>query len=62
MRFCVPKLCPKFDGALNLLHCESCEPVSLMAYQDKLFADGLRKRSISDEVDKLASALSECSG
>src|SRR6202789_3229033 len=59
MRFFVPKLCPKLRSALNLVHGEYCEPVSLTAYHAKLFAHELTKRSSSDDVDKLASALSD---
>src|SRR6202789_1707735 len=59
MRFFVPKLCPKLRSALNLVHGEYCEPVSLTAYHAKLFAHELAKRSASDSVDKLASALSD---
>ena len=59
MRFSVPKLCPKSRSALNLVHGEYCEPMSLTAYHAKLFAHELTKRSSSDDVDKLASALSD---
>jgi len=42
-----------------LVHGEYCEPMSLTAYHAKLFAHELTKRSSSDDVDKLASALSD---
>lgn len=59
MRFSVPKLCPKLVSALDLVHGEYCAPMSLTAYHAKLFAHELAKRSSSDNVDKLASALSD---
>src|SRR5665213_1522324 len=54
----MPKQCPKLKCALNLVHGEYCAPMSLTAYHAKLFAHELTKRSSSDNVDKLASALS----
>ncbi len=42
-----------------MVHGEYCEPMSLTAYHAKLFAHELTKRSSSDDVDKLASALSD---
>jgi len=52
----VPKVwdCSKLGA-----HGEYCAPMSLTAYHAKLFAYELTKRSSSDNVDKLASTLSD---
>jgi len=55
MRFSVPKV----KVCSNLVHGEYCALMSLTAYHAKLFAHELTKRSSSDNVDKLASALSD---
>ena len=59
MRFSVPQVCPNKQSALNLVQGDFTGQMNLTAYHAKLFAHELTKRSSSDDVDKLASALSD---
>ena len=59
MHFAVPKVCPNLQGALNMVQGDVAGPMKLTAYHAKLLAHELTKRSSSDDVDKLASALSD---